>query len=840
MITERPEPLLTASDAAFGPPGTDFVVRAKRLSVAPGQLVAVLGPNGSGKTTVLNALAGLAPARAGRVLHRLAPGEAIDLAADPDRAGRFRNARVGYVPQAPALFGCLPVTDNVALREMLRPGAAADPEGVAAALKAAGLEGFGPRLPRELSGGEQQRAAVARGIAAGPPLLVLDEPTAALDAAGSLHLFALLRAYADQGAGVIVACHDLPLALRFADRVWVVREKQVHFPFADDDAPAGGDPLPPMPARGRPADQALALAGRVQGEMFVRQGVPPEVGPPAPPQQHPLPPSVRPGLRTALRLAWLEAFAPGQRLLRLLVIGLVTAAVAAFVLLQDLGSGVVLHLERQTPPDDEFINSVGVTPAAGRGSAALAPGEVDGLRARPGVRGLSPYQERSGVTINGHSAFVVAVPPGDAHLAPAGPDAQIGLVYLHGGPPRPEDAGLPAAIVTRDWLRKELWHLEQGEPDREFPTELVFRLKGRPGADALPGWNGECRVPVVAVADHPHKVVKERGDDVEGVYLTEGFMARLRDWKPDWAFTYRGADGRPLADDYELVREVRLRVAGAPAGWQRRPAIQGLAKEPFYPLVPLEEGDTLVLKLDPKTRDDQLVTSATVRELLGDLLKEVEGLGRPELTLVPIKCTELADSPGDAPPPAYSRAVLRFRDIAAVLDGTEAARAEHPELTFFVRYRRAIENLRAIRFVVDNANRLLEVAFVTAMLFVVGMLSYLHATAKTAEAGILRLHGVPRRLLGRLFLAQLGLLVLPACALAVGLARLAAWQVNPWVAGRLVPGEGAVVFASLQGAPLTGTGWVFGCATAALLLGTAMAVFVANRKPIPESLVARY
>lgn len=186
------------------------------LDVAPGEALAVVGPSGAGKSTLLFALAGLAAGVEGRILW----GD-DDLAAMPP-AGRtaFRRGRLGLVFQDHLLFEELDAAANAALARAWAP--ASERAGIAA--RAASLLGAlglpdGPRDVAGFSGGERQRVAVARALAADPGAVLADEPTASLDRASAAGLAETLVALArDRGRTLIVATHDEALMAR-ASRV---------------------------------------------------------------------------------------------------------------------------------------------------------------------------------------------------------------------------------------------------------------------------------------------------------------------------------------------------------------------------------------------------------------------------------------------------------------------------------------------------------------------------------------------------------------------------------------------------------------------------------------------
>ncbi|MEU4996024.1 ABC transporter ATP-binding protein [Streptomyces sp. NPDC021622] len=189
------------------------------LTVRSGTLVAVLGPSGSGKTTLLRCIAGFETPDGGDIRvdgHRVAVRGA---AVPPERR------RIAVVPQEGALFPHLSVLGNVAygLDRATRRGGRAD-----AVLDLVGLAGFQDRMPHHLSGGQQQRVAVARALAPRPPVVLLDEPFNALDAALRAEVrrdvWHALRA--DNATAVLVT-HDQAEALSMADDVAVMRDGRI-------------------------------------------------------------------------------------------------------------------------------------------------------------------------------------------------------------------------------------------------------------------------------------------------------------------------------------------------------------------------------------------------------------------------------------------------------------------------------------------------------------------------------------------------------------------------------------------------------------------------------------
>lgn len=186
------------------------VLRGADLTVADGDLVAVLGPSGCGKTTLLRIVAGFEHADSGSVT--IAGREVAAL--PPEKR------RVGIVPQEAALFPHLSVARNVAFG---LPRGSADRVGEC--LELVGLEGYGARMPYELSGGQQQRVALARALAPRPGVVLLDEPFNALDRSLRGTVRDDVRAALKKaGATAVLVTHDQEEALSMADAVAVMRE----------------------------------------------------------------------------------------------------------------------------------------------------------------------------------------------------------------------------------------------------------------------------------------------------------------------------------------------------------------------------------------------------------------------------------------------------------------------------------------------------------------------------------------------------------------------------------------------------------------------------------------
>ena len=199
-------------------------LRGVSLTVARGEVIAIMGPSGSGKTTLLNIISGIDKPTAGKVIV-----DGIDVSgAGEDELRSYRLLKVGYVFQQHNLIPTLTALENVMLPMTLAGGGGSGRAARARALLArVGLEGKESRFPEELSGGEQQRLAIAVALANDPPLIVADEPTGELDiATGERVVRLLLEESRSRGKTVIMTTHD-PRVARMADRVVVLEDGEV-------------------------------------------------------------------------------------------------------------------------------------------------------------------------------------------------------------------------------------------------------------------------------------------------------------------------------------------------------------------------------------------------------------------------------------------------------------------------------------------------------------------------------------------------------------------------------------------------------------------------------------
>ena len=212
--------MLEVGNLAFGFPGRT-VGRDVSFSLAAGEAMCVLGPNGGGKTTLFRTLLGLLPAHGGRILLEREPLESLS---------RVQIARrIGYVPQAHSAYFAFTVLDFVLMGRTAHVGVFSAPgrkdrELAERVLESLGIAPLAGRPVTEISGGERQLALVARALAQEPRLLVLDEPTASLDFGNQVRVLEKIAALAATGISILFSSHDPDHAFLCADRALLLAQ----------------------------------------------------------------------------------------------------------------------------------------------------------------------------------------------------------------------------------------------------------------------------------------------------------------------------------------------------------------------------------------------------------------------------------------------------------------------------------------------------------------------------------------------------------------------------------------------------------------------------------------
>jgi putative ABC transport system ATP-binding protein len=204
--------------------GQTQALRGATIAAAPGEIVAVMGPSGSGKSTLLHCLAGILTPDEGEVWFA---GQRLDTLRETQRS-ELRRDTFGFVFQSGQLVPELTAEENVALPLLLRgTRRAAALREATAWVDRLGLEGLGRRRSGELSGGQAQRIALARGLVTGPQVLFADEPTGSLDSVSGETVMSLMtRTAREQRTTVILVTHDARVA-SYADREVMVRDGKV-------------------------------------------------------------------------------------------------------------------------------------------------------------------------------------------------------------------------------------------------------------------------------------------------------------------------------------------------------------------------------------------------------------------------------------------------------------------------------------------------------------------------------------------------------------------------------------------------------------------------------------
>ncbi len=205
------------------------------FGIQAGESIAVMGPSGSGKSTLLHALAGIITPTAGNVMFR---GANLARLSDADRT-KLRRSAFGFVFQSGQLLPELPAIENIALPMML--GGASYQQATDTAmlwLERLGLRQLAQQRPGEMSGGQMQRIAIARALAAQPAVIFADEPTGALDQqTGHEIMGILMQAARSTGAAVIVVTHD-PNVAAFCNHTVTMRDGRLYLPKPAQPGPS--------------------------------------------------------------------------------------------------------------------------------------------------------------------------------------------------------------------------------------------------------------------------------------------------------------------------------------------------------------------------------------------------------------------------------------------------------------------------------------------------------------------------------------------------------------------------------------------------------------------------
>jgi len=212
------------------------VLSVSEVTVGEAACTAIIGPNGAGKSLLLRTLAGLLEPDTGSV--HWGDAQALRPRQGLNEADIQRRLAVGFVAQRPALLARSAMANlEYAIRSLGLDAAAARTQ-AAEALDAAGLTAIADSSAQRLSGGEQQRLALARALALEPAILLLDEPTASVDPVSTAPIEAMLKTASDQGCRIVIVSHDLNQVKRLADDVMLMHlgevvEHQARGPFFD-------------------------------------------------------------------------------------------------------------------------------------------------------------------------------------------------------------------------------------------------------------------------------------------------------------------------------------------------------------------------------------------------------------------------------------------------------------------------------------------------------------------------------------------------------------------------------------------------------------------------------
>jgi iron complex transport system ATP-binding protein len=221
MTSSGPAQILSLENLSIGYPGGPPLVTGINLSVYAGEMIAMIGRNGTGKSTLIRSVVGLIPGLEGNCYLEGTRVRTIDLSTRARKVS-FVSSQVNQLPS-------ISVRELVALGRMPHTGwrgrlTKGDWDLVEKAIENVRLTALSDRTLDQISDGERQRAMIARAFVQDTPLMVLDEPTAFLDLPNKYELIQLLTGFTKEGRAILYSTHDLESAMMFADRLWVLHE----------------------------------------------------------------------------------------------------------------------------------------------------------------------------------------------------------------------------------------------------------------------------------------------------------------------------------------------------------------------------------------------------------------------------------------------------------------------------------------------------------------------------------------------------------------------------------------------------------------------------------------
>ncbi len=841
-----------------------FHLRIPKLCIHGGEMVGIAGRSGEGKSTLLHVLALLLrPPKLKAVIYeykvngeskqfKYAQPNSSPIAGDLERV---RNEAFGFIFQQHFLLPYFSAGENVTLPIMVRPrfNSRAVAQSIRQLLGDFGIDATHEnKRPAELSGGQNQRVAVARALLHEPPFLFADEPTANLDKHKRELVLRRLRAAADDGRCVVLVSHELGDLARYCDRLFMVQDNHLRRPFAGDpdsapDDPPTADPLPPLEKLGgmsqpRTPDDVACITGHMSNLIWPTHVEDVVNKPVSQSQTHSIPtqPTTPLGFRwNALRYARKEVFSRKQALMRILVASLLALAVMAFSYLSNLGQGSVRYLTETTlNKPSEYLNRFIVhrkDPVINRLTStqiAFLNERIPGLKSPPTLKqSLYQYEVYTQGGIRDRKNYAYSIPDQDDKLAvvPAADrdNAQIGVIYLKGGPFPAGQTDKAGVIISRKFLRETYWRLnDDSTPDDAYPAELEFRLPiGVEGVDEedlterfLPGANGRVRIPVVGVFEYPTLVLKNE-EDLPQVYFPELFLRRLGTFnsQPLWRWYYpfltkRIGSDEPLTSPFSILRSVSISFTGGKrtGDWVKAEIDKGNAsslfrdlKRPFgNRLVPTTRGETIILRFDNSREDPlQKLTPAKFETVTWKSMEIEETLDKLCPGCVPkfqyetqpisalFSTATLPPFPAGSEDEVYVEAVVRLTDFRSVIPGRRAVEAEYGEQMVLKPKGGqvvALERFESISGIMKYGHLGLQFTFVVSLMFLIGMTAYMHVSSKTSDIGILRSYGLSPRSIAWVYTLELTMLMVPACILGVCLAIGLAHVSNDWVAETVV------------------------------------------------------